>query len=289
MGQEQGGAVKEPAPVFGNDFGDYSQQGLPDNFGLDPRSCTAGLPYEDIIERSGRDSKQSDPKQKFGKDCEAARKTFKPQFTQVIYMKFGENENEPSFTARHAYFRYGDPRASVACAIAYLAKGEASPGNGKDCRAFNNNRWGKIRRNFENLGYGSQQQIYVYVDNPNVSFNETAPITFTPWTAHQDQYNSNHIPPDELMNPNFSFGGAQVKRIPGTKYIGLYFENYFKNNIGGQIEPNDKTYYKYSINFNLLMCKNPDAVTKTCNFSDPSATIGIAIDPDTGNGRPRRP
>jgi hypothetical protein len=142
---------------------------------------------------------------------------------------------------------------------------------------------GPIVRNFERFGFGGQQRLYVFVDNPNVQFNETMPVSFTPFGAFDVPSKKG----SETRHKNWSFYNAKVGSL-GASGRGLIMHNYYRGKDGGLISKTDPdaNSASYSINFNLLVCR--DGRT-TCDFSDEKQVIPIAIDPDTGNGWGSKP
>lgn len=216
--------------------------------------------------------------------------SFKPKYVAVVYMKF--NQKAAGFTARHAYFKYDNDASNnqnnLLCAIDRLRKN----GRGNACRFYKPVSGGPqvyVRDNFENFNFGSQQEIYVIIDNENIQFNEKIPMNFTPYGAYDYPY-----PTTPTKHDNKSIFDAKVIKIKEKRKItqALYYKNYFLDDDGTLINSKNRKYTEYSINFNLLVCKNKlqqqqqqqQQQGANCAFDDPSQVIPIAIDPDTGNG-----
>ncbi|WP_298468078.1 hypothetical protein [uncultured Erythrobacter sp.] len=248
--------------------------GVGRNFGNNPRSyinCLESEEREGVPDTQGRDPNL----------CSNGK--FAPKYFHVIYMKFGDPVSVAKLNARHAYFPASKSKDDddVVCAIEFLRRN-----GGEDCGAIEHPRLGKIRSHFDEIYYGSQQRVYVFVDNTDIAFNPTTPMVFTDWGAHDDQF---RMPRPIKRHPNLSFGGAELGGLGNSSHEGLYYENYFKDEDGNDMASSNKGETSYSINFNLLMCEEPDPINKTCDIADPKKVIPIAVDPDSGNGRPRRP
>lgn len=216
---------------------------------------------------------------------------FKPAFYAVIYLKFEPNGG---LTAKHAYFPISGTPDNVDCAIAFLVSED--PRDHANCAPYAKpegylgeprvppTNTGPIVKNLDVLAFGSQQRIYVFVDNTNVQFNEKTPVSFTPYGAFDD-VSSMTV---ETMDPNLSFYDAKIGNIAGGKR-GLMMNNYYNGANGEDITDEAHPYInsaRYSINFNLLMCRG---VVNKCDFANPKAVIPIVIDPDTGNGWGSKP
>lgn len=225
-----------------------SEKGVPDNHGDDPKLAAP------------------DPA------------SFKPRMFNVIYMKFGESKGDPKLTARHAFFRADGTNDDFGCAIEYLKKNDTT---GDGCGILVDPDHGRIQTNFENLEYHEPARVYVFVDNTDVAFNPVTPLIFTSWGAFQDQYASPRPTPKDA---NKSFYGLKDDLTYDSRTV-LYFENHWRNGSGNIITRKNEA--NYSLNFNLLACKEADRAG-TCAFTEGNV-IPIVVDPDTGNGSGRPP
>jgi hypothetical protein len=224
-----------------------------------------------------------------GADVERARgMKFEPEYYAVAYLQFQQNGG---LIAKHAYFPGVGTTAKVECAIEFLIS-EPKEGDWDPlCRPYLNPEGridskppkptaGPIVKNFQGFGFGSQQTLYVFVDNPNVQFNELTPVSFTPYGAFDAPGKAGSI----RRHKNYSFYDARVDLL-GSGRRGLIMNNYNRGPDGGDIT-SDANSATYSINFNLLVCRDRRA---TCTFTDPEQVIPLAIDPDTGNGWGSKP
>jgi hypothetical protein len=212
---------------------------------------------------------------------------FSPQYFLVVYLKF-EGDH---MIARHAYFAGKQPNQSTLdSAINKLRlNSPGTPGDG-----LPQPTGGVIRQNFEDFDFGKQIEIYSVVDNARATFNAINPITFTPYGAHD-------VPKGPATrDKNKSFYGANTTRLTADGKKILYLENVFRDKNGADIQDDSSNPVgnggsastlkiarpplasKYSMNFNLLMCKQ---TATPCDFASPAHLIPLVIDPDTGNGK----
>jgi hypothetical protein len=208
---------------------------------------------------------------------------FRPKYYAVVYLQF---DNGARLTARHAYFPVvqGKPD-NVVCGLGYLRSFDTSPDPKPDCEPFTDaaNRPKAVAENFDDFTFGSQQRLYVFVDNTNVKFNGIMPVSFTPFGAFDEP----DVPGTEPKDPNLSFYNAKLGDFGPYRGV-LTLDNYYRGEGDEDILDTPPYTYsaEYSINFNLVTCRNSVA---QCDASDPKQVIPLVIDPDTGNGKGSHP
>lgn len=208
---------------------------------------------------------------------------FTPEYYAVVYLQF---DNGARLTARHAYFPVTEGAADkvVTCALGYLRSFDTSPASKPDCEPFTDpKRPNPVSENFDDFAFGSQQRLYVFVDNTNVQFNRTTPVSFTPFGAFDD--------PGALgaktRDLNYSFYNAKFGDFGQYKQV-MIIDNYYRGVDGKPISDIDPyaNSASYSISFNLVTCRN---AALQCDPAEPKQVIPIVIDPDTANGKGNKP
>jgi hypothetical protein len=206
---------------------------------------------------------------------------FKPAIFTVVYMKLVQG----TLQARHAYFT--NPATGNPDVLGVVNR-------------FRSNIWtggsaplpidGKIRDAFQDFGFRKQAKIYIVFDTPGVSIVNQRPLYFTEFGANDPLLTTK-------LDKNKSFYNAKPVTFGDPTIQAIYVENWFRD-VGGQPIPDDPKIgtgggvgqstqgatakvlakrpkiTKYSINFNYRI---PSA-------TNPTISIPIAIDPDTGNG-----
>lgn len=212
---------------------------------------------------------------------------FNPTYYSVVYLKFQPNAG---LTAKHAYFLISGGTDNVDCAIEYLISEREDvrcqpypkPEGYVGPNAPPPKNTGPIVRNLDGFAFGSQQRIYIFVDNTNVQFSENTPVSFTPYGANDDV--------DKMVgvtrHDNWSFYDATFISLASGRHV-LTMNNYCRGKDKKEIPawPNANSAH-YAVNFNLRMCRDGIGA---CDFTNPDHVIPLVIDPDTGNGWGSRP
>lgn len=226
--------------------------------------------YSNIFEAKGIPAE-------WGKDPKLSKSGFTPKFYVVVYLKF---DGAGILNVRHAYFPVDTSNAldDVQCAVEYLRSNGSNP---NECRVYSDDQNPKIRYHFDKMEFGSQQRMYVFVDNNTISFNKNTPVSFTPYGAFDSPFDGGPTTRDK----NATFFNAEVKKLGNSTLSGLYVENHFKDYKGNSMSSSSRK-TRYSININLLACRPNIA---KCDFDKPGDVIPLVIDPDTGNGWGSKP
>jgi hypothetical protein len=210
---------------------------------------------------------------------------FEPTHYAVVYLEFG---NGGHLIARHAYFPGAATPELVKCAVNFLRiyhpTNHAEPEAAEICQLYKYKKGSMagstkpVSQGFDNFMFGSQGQIYIFVENDNVGFNNVTPISFTGFGAFDRQLTAGL----EEKDPNRSFYNAVVEPNFGGIRV-LIIDNYYLGLRGHAIGPAPDYFYstKYSMNINLVTCRNP---SPSCTLADSRQVIPITVDPDTGNG-----
>lgn len=204
---------------------------------------------------------------------------FAPKIFTVVYMKMVQG----TLQAQHGYFNYS---------------GTGNPDVLGVVDRFRTNTWaggtaplpidGKIRNAFEDFGFRQQSKIYIVFDTAGVSIVNQRPLYFT-------EYGANDPLLMTKLDKNKSFYNAKSVSFGDPNIQAIYVENWFRD-VGGKPIPNDPTIgvgnSGQDSTAKVAAAGNRPRITKySINFSyripssnNPTVSIPIAIDPDTGNG-----
>lgn len=210
-----------------------------------------------------------------------------PQFTSkiftVVYMKMVQG----TLQAQHGYFNH--PSTGNPDVLGVVNR-------------FRSNTWvggtaplpigGKIRDAFQDFGFREKSKIYIVFDTLGVSIVDQRPLYFT-------EYGANDPLLMTKLDKNKSFYNAKPVSFGDPNIQAIYVENWFRD-VGGSAIPDDP---KIGTGGGVGQSqqgatakvgaagKRPRITNYSINFSyripsstNPSVSIPIAIDPDTGNG-----
>jgi hypothetical protein len=206
---------------------------------------------------------------------------FAPKIFTVVYMKMVQG----TLQAQHGYFNYSSTGNPDVLGVV---------------NRFRNNSWtggtaplpidGKIRDAFQDFGFRQQSKVYIIFDTPGVNIVTQRPLYFT-------EYGANDPLLMTKLDKNKSFYNAKSVSFGDPNIQAIYVENWFRDNGGKPIPDDPIVSNDGSVGQSTqgatakVMAKRPKITKYSINFSyripsatNPSASIPIAIDPDTGNG-----
>ncbi len=217
----------------------------------------------------------------------SAEVAFKPAYLCVVYLQL-DPQKFGALKVRHSYLD--------AAGLSGAKEQEAAEALLLEARTATDAEWvskpGDILRkekNFEKFSFGSQQRIYLVIDNDNIVFDDrkdekgqpAALVRFTRYGPSADSDRLSLV--DRAVNNSF-FSAKTIEASAAGPFKGkklLTLNNWYTGKDGTPINPKDpKTYQTYAMDIRILMM--------TSDTGGTIKMVPIVIDPDTVN-HGRRP